>query len=243
MRFPGLISSLFILPIALAAFGQPLPATFARAGSMNSSAGRAHTVGDFNFDGKTDVAVVELPNNVIRIYSAPSGIFGPSVSIKSDMFFGDIASGDFNNDGSPDFVAVGQLSEPPYDRVLRVLLRNGAGTVTPGSTTLFPDPKTFGSIATVDFNHDGNLDLVVNVVEAGSIYLLQGDGRGAIDLVQGHTDTRRIEHGGSRNQNRGYGRRRFPGPCVPLVCIQLGQDWFFYRIPRRGGRPSPCQYR
>ena len=85
-----------------------------------------------------------------------------------------IVSGDFNNDGYPD-LAIADASG-----TLQIFLGSGSGAFTTGaSISLF---TTGGSgqavsLATADFNGDGNLDLVVN----GS-YILLGKGDGTFTL-------------------------------------------------------------
>lgn len=82
-----------------------------------------------------------------------------------------VVTGDFNNDGKPDYVVAGGAS--PQDLVLRV--GNGNGT--------FAAPRTIGTteypyivdMAVADVNHDGKLDLIVvsngyseNAIDANS---------------------------------------------------------------------------
>lgn len=81
-----------------------------------------------------------------------------------------IVAGDFNNDGYPD-LAIADASG-----TIQVFLGDGAGTFTTGVSF---NPFVGGgsaegvSLATADFNGDGNLDLVVN-----GHYILLGNGDG-----------------------------------------------------------------
>jgi hypothetical protein len=85
-----------------------------------------------------------------------------------------IASGDFNNDGYPD------LAIADDSGTIQIFLGNGDGTFTTGASI---NPFVSGgsglgvSLATADFNGDGNLDLVVN-----GHYILLGNGDGTFTV-------------------------------------------------------------
>lgn len=87
-----------------------------------------------------------------------------------------VIAGDWNHDGWPDLAAT---SYSPNDR-LYVIMNNGAGQfLTPVVYTTGPDPR---SIASGDYDSDGDLDLAVsNIGSLGSnngvgVYLNQGNG-------------------------------------------------------------------
>jgi hypothetical protein len=130
-----------------------------------SSAQIANTVtGDFNHDGKPDVAIVREDGTIDVILSPGSGIASqtPIVSNTGDplsLEIVDVVVADMNGDGIPDLVgqdyANGQIV---------VWIGNGDGTFSAPHTYLpkFSDAtKTalMSSILVGDFNHDGTMDV------------------------------------------------------------------------------------
>ena len=128
--------------------------------------------GDFNGDGKLDIAVVNTPDNSISILLGNGdGTFQSpiSVSVPGESPF-TLAVGDFNRDGNLD-LAVGNLDSTFFS----ILLGNGDGTFKTGQLSLVPFTLTFGMMA-ADFNNDGKLDLIVNDDYLPMIFLGNGDG-------------------------------------------------------------------
>jgi VCBS repeat protein/FG-GAP repeat protein len=114
-------------------------------------------VGDFNLDGKPDLAVTNAgSDNVTVLLGNGSGGFaqaGSPVATGSAPVFE--AVGDFNRDGNPD-LAVANSSDN-----VTILLGNGTGEFAEavGSPVAVGDAP--GSVAVGDFNRDGNPDLAV----------------------------------------------------------------------------------
>ena len=144
--------------------------------------------GDFNGDGKPDLAILSwnISNNtsyVTILLSNGDGTFAaPTTSVAyaqgligGDGVPGSIAAADFNGDGKLDIAVVGDYVSAGG---AAILLGNGDGTFK--ATTNLTPIKDFGQIATGDFNGDGIPDLVVtNYFEFGSsptIFLGKGDG-------------------------------------------------------------------
>ena len=84
-----------------------------------------------------------------------------------------VAVGDFNHDGKLD-MAVASLGTNTQD--LTILLGNGDGTFKPG--VYYNVSNGLFSVATADFNRDGNLDLVVADYYSGNVSVLMGNGDG-----------------------------------------------------------------
>jgi FG-GAP-like repeat len=130
---------------------------------------------DFNKDGRPDVAVPN-GNGAAVLLGNGDGTFGAFLQVvaTSAITARSLVTGDFNNDGNQDLVVVANgflISQPIY-----VLLGNGDGTFEPAkqfwSSTSIPQ-----EIAAADFNHDGKLDLVVNLNPNGiAVMLGNGDG-------------------------------------------------------------------
>jgi hypothetical protein len=134
------------------------------------------TVGDFNGDGKLDLAV-SVAGSVSRYAQVflgnGDGTFTP-VSASSPVGYGTagIVAGDFNQDGIPDLALLNSGSNS-----LTVLLGNGDGTFTATAVGPATGPSP-DAIAVGDFNGDGIPDLAVGNTanDTVSILLANGDG-------------------------------------------------------------------
>ena len=148
------------------------------------------TVGDFNADGKTDLAVANvLSANVSVLLGNGDGTFQTAVNYAAGANPRSVAVGDFNGDGKDD-LAVANNS----DANVTVLLGKGDGTFQAGvnySADTGPQWVTVG-----DFNGDGKADLVVadygpNNGSGGNLSVLLGNGDGtfrpAVGYAPGYT--------------------------------------------------------
>ena len=130
---------------------------------------------DFNKDGHLDVAVPNRNGAAVLLGNGDGTFDAPlQVVMTQASAARALVAGDFNNDGNQDLVVVANgflVSQPIY-----VLLGKGDGTFQPAkqfwSSTSIPQ-----EIAAADFNHDGKLDLVVNLNPNGiAVMLGNGDG-------------------------------------------------------------------
>jgi hypothetical protein len=131
----------------------------------------AIVAGDFNGDGKLDLAVpASFSNNVALLFGDGTGHF-PAPSLTQIGSVEAMAAGDFVGDGRLDLaISSGDT--------LTVLLGNGDGTFVPGAT--YPVGQVT-AIATDDFNGDGRLDLAAVINGFGGLdrlVILLGDGDG-----------------------------------------------------------------
>lgn len=136
---------------------------------------RALVIGDFNGDGKSDVAVVNYQSNTVSILlSNGDGTFRSAVDYATAPFPIAIVVGDFNGDGKLDLAVVG------VGTGVSILLGNGDGTFRPHVD--FPAGSDPRAIAVADFNRDGKADLAVATTASSSgpavvaIFLGNGDG-------------------------------------------------------------------
>ena len=128
----------------------------------------AIATGDFNGDGKLDIAATDSTGNaVIILLGNGDGTFAAPTTIPVGSGPTAIVAGDFNNDGQLD-LAVANYG----DGTVTLLLGNGDGTFTPASGS----PYSVGSypyrIAAADFNGDGKLDLATANLSDGTVSIL-----------------------------------------------------------------------
>jgi uncharacterized protein (TIGR03437 family) len=135
-------------------------------------------VGDFNRDGKADIATVNSgTNDVSVLLGNGDGTFRAAVSYPLALSLAAYESwlqvADFNGDGIPDLLATGVNSMNAS--VVSVLLGKGDGTfqILPPQLTGLP-PITIPPIA--DLNLDGKPDLVCVANFAVTVLLGNGDG-------------------------------------------------------------------
>ena len=161
---------------------------------------RAVAVGDFNGDGRLDVATAQqLTDTVSVLLGHGDGTFArPLVFAASGQNFtpSSLAVGDVNGDGKPDLVikSVSVLDSDAFQ--VGVLLGNGDGTFqAPLLGAAQPDGS--GDLALGDFNNDGRLDAAVADqlgAPTGNLSVFAGNGDGTfqslirLDLLTGGND-------------------------------------------------------
>jgi hypothetical protein len=135
------------------------------------------TVGDFNGDGKVDVAVVNNVDGTVSVLLGKGdGTFQPRVDYRVGLFVSGITCGDFNRDGRLDLAV---LSAPAGNTTVSILFGKGDGTFPKGRS--IPVQHGAYSIATADLNRDGKLDLAmaINANPSGGAFVLVGNGDGS----------------------------------------------------------------
>src|SRR6266705_1027746 len=114
----------------------------------------ALATGDFNRDGRPDVAVANQGSGDVSILLCNGdGTFQAATNYPAGLNPPAIAVADFNHDGKLD-LAVANQSNPGS---VSILLGNGDGTFQ--AATNYPAGTDPSSIAIGDFNYDGILDL------------------------------------------------------------------------------------
>jgi hypothetical protein len=135
-------------------------------------------IGDFNGDGKQDLAVPVYSiftsfSDLTILLGNGNGTFeeGPTVGLTGQNV-NNVVAADFNGDGKLDLA----ISLPDANEI-QVLLGNGDGSFTPlspiSATAVFV-------IATGDFNRDGKPDLAVVNPGTSSVTILLGNGDGTL---------------------------------------------------------------
>ena len=132
-------------------------------------------VGDFNGDGKQDLAVANYSNGgagTVSIFLGNGdGTFQPAVSYATGSGPLLVVAADFNHDGKLDLATANDTGGS-----VSVLLGNGNGTFQPHVD--YPAGSFPHWVAVGDFNNDGIPDLVVTNEGAGSISIFLGNGDG-----------------------------------------------------------------
>ncbi|MGW5399403.1 FG-GAP repeat domain-containing protein [Streptomyces sp. NPDC003952] len=135
--------------------------------------------GDFNGDGKADIAGIDANNN-LKLYvgngagtvSGGTNMLGSTGLWKN---FGSITAGDFNGDGRTDIAGIDANNN------LKLYVGNGAGTVSGGTNMLGSTGlwKGFKGIASADFNGDGKRDIAgIDANDNAKLYV--GNGAGTV---------------------------------------------------------------
>jgi Bacterial Ig-like domain (group 3)/FG-GAP-like repeat len=131
-------------------------------------------VGDFNGDGKPDIAVTDDVSKQVVVYlNSGNGSFSSPITTTIQMGAlgaGAIVAGDFNEDRKLDLI-VGTIAGSQANIFLS---GNGDGTFTQGQT--LPGSFGFFGAAVADINHDSHLDLIAG--GNGTLYVYLGDGHG-----------------------------------------------------------------
>jgi hypothetical protein len=132
-------------------------------------------VGDFNNDGKLDVAWTDRSGNLYASLGNGKGGFQTAIQSTGFLIPLEMLTGDFNGDGKLDIVAVDCCGD------VRVMLGNGDGTFNVSWT--YRASGGGNLIATADFNGDGKLDLYLMEYDLGEQWfeILTGNGDGTFN--------------------------------------------------------------
>ena len=157
------------------------------AGSPFASGGtepHSVSVGDFNGDAKTDVAIANTASSDVSVllgdgqgHLAPGGRFPFSTNGKDPVAS---AAGDLNGDHRTDVVVANSTSGN-----ITVLLGDPAGGLVPAPGALAPAGVSPVSVALADFNLDGRLDVAAANNGSGNVSVLLGDGQGRLGPALG----------------------------------------------------------
>jgi hypothetical protein len=139
--------------------------TFQPAQNFASGSPFSVAVGDFNGDGKPDLALANPASSSVSVLPGNGdGTFQAAQNFGVGTYPRSVVVGDFNGDGKPDLATANGLGA-----TASVLLGNGDGTFQAAQN--FPAGPGPYSVAVGDFNGDGKPDLAVADLSAVSVLL------------------------------------------------------------------------
>ncbi len=131
--------------------------------------------GDFNLDGKPDLAIATDPNLVVVLIGNGTGSFFAPTTFTTLQPPNFINIADINKDGKPDIVTSSRSGS------ISVLPGNGIGSFGASINTITSTDAAIFSLG--DINLDGNLDLITaNLLNASSSILI-GNGTGTFTIA------------------------------------------------------------
>lgn len=147
-----------------------------------SNLGQALTLGDFNEDGRVDIAAVSYATNqvVVHLNTSTQGgaiTFGTGATFGTFIFPTDIATADINGDGHLDLVVANDFL------ISTLLLGVGDGTFNTAQSV--PGSSASQRVAVADFDGDGLPDVLLTGTTGGGVVLRNVSGN--LSIVPGTT--------------------------------------------------------
>lgn len=140
------------------------------------SGSQALSVGDFNNDGKLDVAIANRSGTLSLLLGDGKGGFSPAAG---NIYLGSnvlaVAAGDLDGDGHLDLVLIDWSSAAGKSMVI-ALRGNGRGEFPAGA--VLETGNSPRALALADLNGDGKLDLIVGHIDLLTLRVFRGDGKG-----------------------------------------------------------------
>ena len=173
----------------------------ARLGEAAEADARAVALGDVDGDGAIDIAVAG--SNGLRILRGGlAGDFAPHQLLALDgLEPRDLLFVDFDNDGYVDLAVAGRSTD---GRGLRLFRNDGTGAFEDADRFLPDVPASVRTVASFDYNEDGDADLVILGAD-GRPRLLRNDGGNANHYLK--LDLVGLGAGSRKNNRFGIGAR------------------------------------
>jgi hypothetical protein len=140
-------------------------------------------VGDFNRDGKQDLAVANRGSNDVSILLGNGlGGFSPAGNFPAGHSPRKVIVSDFNNDNKQDLaLSLGESSFDSDSQNIAILLGDGMGGFSPVQS--FATGDYVGNFTIGDLNGDNKQDLVVVHNDDAYVSLVAGDGTGHFSIT------------------------------------------------------------
>ncbi|MGA8906506.1 MAG: VCBS repeat-containing protein [Acidobacteriaceae bacterium] len=218
--------------------------------TVNAGTWPALAWGDFNKDGKVDIAFALPGTNQVAVYLGNGdGTFQSPVTMTMDLPSGytfatsSVVAADFNHDGNIDLVASGYQGDNSYAGPWAVFLLYGDGEGHFNNPSIIYQPTSgwlVDTIVTGDFDSDDNADVSImeylpcagiattcigNTYES-NVLTLFGDGTGSFDPIDVTTIHGAMSLGAQDLNNDGatdlYGMEYLTDPSSTELAVFLG---------------------
>jgi hypothetical protein len=143
----------------------------AKVDHTTGSIPKSVAVGDFNGDGRQDLAAANDGGDTVSVLLGGGGTFATKVDYATGSTPQSVAVGDFNGDGRQDLAATNANGD-----TVSVLLGSGGGTFA--TKVDYATGDTPESVAVGDFNGDGRQDLAAANDGGDTVSVLLGGGGG-----------------------------------------------------------------
>ena len=148
---------------------------FSSPASYSASTPTAVATGDFNRDGRTDVAVTYVDSNAVAVrLGNGTGSLQSAFAYTVGTAPVAVATGDVNGDGRLDLAVANSGSDD-----VSILLASGEGSFA--SAVAYDAGSSPFAVAIADFNNDGKSDLVVANNAGSDVSILTGVGDGTFN--------------------------------------------------------------
>ena len=145
-------------------------------GTLNGTTGSSICAGDFNGDGKLDLAMIDQfynANSKISLFNNTSVTGTVSFTLVDSLVAGtnatDIAAGDMDNDGHTDLVIANQYGNSIYVYHKHPDATFNFDAATSLAATMSPHTSAPGALALADMDADGKLDVLFTNSNPGSV--------------------------------------------------------------------------
>lgn len=132
--------------------------------SVNS---RSVTSGDFDRDGRQDIAVISADSQTLTVFTQDSaGSFNVAATVNTGSNPQDLQSADINNDGLLDLVYTDSM-----DETVSVVLQQSGSSLSFATPAAYTAEPGTGEVQVADINADGWLDLAVAAAGEITVHL------------------------------------------------------------------------